>query len=606
MKYWRKREVVLVAAFVVLLATVFSTALRQTRISTSQQVESALKALLNSTHEALLQWVDLRRKNVSELAQNPFLVEQTLELLKQDASQETLLACPQTELLREFFFPILSQNNDRGMFIINRQYISIASMRDANIGSVNLIAQDRPELMQSVFRGNVEMIPPIRSDVPLRDKNGNFVENYPTMFILAPILENGNVVAALAVRIDPAQSFSRILSLGHFGESGEAYAFDQHGVLLSDIRFEEEVYQKGILPAGSNPVTSLKLYDPTTDQQLTFMAQNALQGQFGSNAKGYRDYRGVDVFGAWLWDHSLRIGLTTEVDKAEALQAFYFMRRLLTAIFIGVSFLAFLLLNYMVRLRAKSENLLIKANLELEDRVMERTRELEESNATKDRFFSIIAHDLKNPVNNILGFSEILSSSFENFSDKQKVSFSKFIFEASSEVYKLLENLLEWARSQTQSIEVKPEPFVLKALAVEAITLIKHAAREKNIEIDLATCEDVEVLADRNMIATVLRNLISNAIKFTPSGGKVTVKCIAKHDMALVEVQDTGVGIPDDILEKLFKIEEKISTKGTERETGTGLGLILSKEFVEKNNGEVCVESQEGQGSRFFFTLPIA
>jgi len=240
----------------------------------------------------------------------------------------------------------------------------------------------------------------------------------------------------------------------------------------------------------------------------------------------------------------------------------------------------------------------------LESEIVSQNKKLAELNASKDKFFSIIAHDLKNPFNSIFGFSELLIKNIETY-DKAKISrFINTIYESSKNTFKLLENLLEWSRAQTGKIEFKPENIILEHVLVDIIQLLDNLVKEKNITITYLISDSFIVFADKNMLNTVLRNLLSNAIKFTHKNGLIVVSAERIANEIEISVQDNGVGISSSVVDKLFSTSDKISTLGTDSEIGTGLGLILCKEFVTKHNGKIWVESDFGKGSCFKFTLP--
>ncbi|MCU7491763.1 MAG: PAS domain S-box protein [Ignavibacteria bacterium] len=231
-------------------------------------------------------------------------------------------------------------------------------------------------------------------------------------------------------------------------------------------------------------------------------------------------------------------------------------------------------------------------------------KELKEINASKDKFFSIISHDLKSPFSSLLGFSEFLASDFEQLSPEEVKTFAQNIYKSAKSVFDLLENLLQWSRLQTGGMEYSPVRFNLEELIDDIYNIYEISAIRKKIRLNINTSGPVEVYADKNMIETVLRNLVSNAIKFTGAGGEVEIK-VEKSDLkALVSVKDSGVGISPENQKKLFEIGEKLSTPGTDRERGTGLGLIISKEFIDKNNGILNVKSDPDKGSCFSFALP--
>jgi len=239
----------------------------------------------------------------------------------------------------------------------------------------------------------------------------------------------------------------------------------------------------------------------------------------------------------------------------------------------------------------------------MQDEIKSQNEQLQKLNAEKDKFFSIIAHDLKSPFNSIVGFSDLL---VEQISKKDYAgidSYARIIQQSSERALDLLTNLMEWARSQTGRMEFKPEYFELVTLLNEITHLFVDIARHKSITINRTLPPNAPVFADKAMISTVLRNLISNAIKFTTPGGKITISVKDKSDGLTVSVQDSGVGIPKTSINKLFRIDENYSTPGTNNEKGTGLGLILCMEFIEKHGGRIWVESEEEKGSIFYFTL---
>ncbi len=230
---------------------------------------------------------------------------------------------------------------------------------------------------------------------------------------------------------------------------------------------------------------------------------------------------------------------------------------------------------------------------------------LRDLNATKDKFFSIIAHDLKNPFNAITGISNLLSEQIRNKEYEALDECVNAIRDSSQRAMNLLTNLLEWSRSQTGRMCFNPDFIDMVVLINEAIDLSNQAARQKSISITKNLPRTLIVVADRAMVSTILRNLISNAVKFTNNGGSVIISSVLEKKVLEVSVSDTGVGIPADVIPKLFRIDESCTTKGTQNETGTGLGLLLCKEFVEKHDGKIWVESDPGKGSKFSFSIPV-
>jgi signal transduction histidine kinase len=256
--------------------------------------------------------------------------------------------------------------------------------------------------------------------------------------------------------------------------------------------------------------------------------------------------------------------------------------------------------------KKKINNLLSEKNDQLEDankKLLESEENLKELNATKDRFFSIIAHDLKNPFNSLLGFSELLKNNFESYTKQETKEQIQIIHESANNLYKLLDNLLQWSRTQIGSIVYKPELFPLHPLVQQEIELLENFAEHKSIKIIIRVGSHLMVYADRNIIAIVIRNLINNAIKFSNVSGRILINAEEKDDMIEMAISDSGIGMEEAELKKLFRLDESFTSRGTADEEGTGLGLLLCKEFVEKNHGKIWATSTKGKGSTFYFTL---
>lgn len=233
-------------------------------------------------------------------------------------------------------------------------------------------------------------------------------------------------------------------------------------------------------------------------------------------------------------------------------------------------------------------------------------QELSELNITKNRFFSILAHDLRAPINSMKGFSNLLANFADQLSAEEIKSIAKNLDETIIISSRYLENLLTWARSQMNSIEFKPQPILLKEAVYSTTEVLKNNAQSKQIILELKDDLEIKLFVDANQLNVILTNLVSNAIKFTYNGGKIIIGAnLYEQDMAEIYVSDTGTGMPKEVVEKIFRIDSKHTMKGTQGETGTGLGLLLCREFVEKNGGKIWVESTEGVGSTFRFTLPI-
>lgn len=259
------------------------------------------------------------------------------------------------------------------------------------------------------------------------------------------------------------------------------------------------------------------------------------------------------------------------------------------------------------RLKRESNLMLTRKNQELEaanQKLKESEQILKELNATKDKFFSIIGHDLRNPLNALLGFSELISGNSMDYTVEEIQKYNKIINESAKKIHQLIENLLEWSRSQSGNIDFSPKVLNLNQVANEIQDVLSIQASKKEISIHNKIPSDLQVSADKNLLSTILRNLINNAIKFTKDGDHITLSAEHINGQVNISVSDTGTGMTREQLDQLFKLDVNSTKTGTSEEKGTGLGLILCKEFIEIHNGKIWVESEPAKGSTFYFSLP--
>ncbi len=238
--------------------------------------------------------------------------------------------------------------------------------------------------------------------------------------------------------------------------------------------------------------------------------------------------------------------------------------------------------------------------------IQEQAEEIKKINRTKDRLYSIIAHDIKSPFSNISMLISTLAEGYLEPGSEEYEEILQSINRSTQETYTLLENLLQWTRSQTGDLEVNAEVLDLSELAARALRFMETNAGNKKITLEQQIEDSLPVFADRNMMQSVLQNLVGNAIKFTPEGGKVTIGGHVDKKKVMLTVTDTGVGIPEENMKKLFVDQGQLTTRGTHDEKGSGLGLLLVQNFVQQNNGKVEAESKSGEGTIFTLTFPKA
>jgi signal transduction histidine kinase len=288
-----------------------------------------------------------------------------------------------------------------------------------------------------------------------------------------------------------------------------------------------------------------------------------------------------------------RIQKDFELEKEKRFKEFLIIMVALIAIIL-ILILTLFILQKRNNKKLKEANLKVKAQND----------ELEDLNATKDKFFSIISHDLKGPLNSLTSFSGLLMNHTNSLSTEEIQMLAKDLDKSLKNLFALLENLLQWSRSQTGNIEFTAEEFDITEMLNENKRLLDKQAENKNIHIEVKNTNPITVKAHPNSITTVVRNLLSNAIKFTEEGGQIKMGVVDESNQYVVKIADNGVGMPKEVANNIFRIDTKHSTQGTAKEKGTGLGLILCKEFVEKNGGRIWVKSEEGKGTIFSFSIP--
>ncbi len=245
-----------------------------------------------------------------------------------------------------------------------------------------------------------------------------------------------------------------------------------------------------------------------------------------------------------------------------------------------------------------------KNKLSRNEELISKNIQLQESNKTRERFLSIIGHDLKNPFNSVLGLTSLVIDEWDSLPDTEKLYILNEVHGSSNSIYELMDNLLLWAKNQSDSIKVHPEQFDISENIIDVYEIYRNQASFKNVNIEISIGSNNFVFADPNMINTILRNLLSNAVKFTRKGGNIIIELKKSSKEIEVSISDNGKGIPPEDLKKIIDDRNDYSTKGTSDESGTGLGLIVVRDFVKKNNGVFWIESKVGKGSKFCFTLP--
>ena len=390
------------------------------------------------------------------------------------------------------------------------------------------------------------------------------------------------------------QGIAYVLSKqGKIEESISAY----HKSLQLAIQFKRELYLKKQIYEGLSEVYQKKGdYRQAFDNHILYsQCSDSIIGKqkIDQIARLEKQYETEKKENEILQLQAKQELTNIQLRKNEQLKLLDFVVALLLLLFVF-----FILKKYFDKIR-------LNQLLEVKNQQIEQSeKELILLNAAKNKFFSIIAHDLKNPFHTVMGYSYLLSKDYDRFSEKERRKFAVDIYQSTNNIFRLLENLLEWSKSQTGRLTFAPVETEFYRILENSTSVLRPLADQKKIELTFNCSDDLKVYADPLMIETVLRNLINNAIKFTPKNGLIEIGVQQIDDKVRINISDNGVGISEVDVENLFHIDSKVKRKGTNNEDGSGLGLILCKEFVNKNNGRLWVESTIGKGSSFNFTIP--
>lgn len=323
---------------VVLIVTVMSwVAIKRIDESERLKIESTLNTVLHTVRETITVWADDRMDDLDKWGKTEALRRLVQAQLAVPRNRESLLASEALAEIRRLFEEEIFHRGDLGLFVIAPDYTNIASSRDANVGVVSLF-KERERVLEDVFAGRSRLVLPIRSDVPLPGVTGEMKEDEPTMFIAAPVWgDDGEVIAAMTVRIDPSLDFTRFAQTGRIGKTGETYAFNKSGMLITESRFDDELREAGLIGPDQRGILNIELRDPGAglskkpvppeSRPFTKPVKEALAGRAGIDLEGYMDYRGSLVVGAWAWVEEYGFGLVTEMDESEACETFYRTRK---------------------------------------------------------------------------------------------------------------------------------------------------------------------------------------------------------------------------------------------------------------------------------------
>lgn len=598
----RNIERTIVAFIIIISCTVLYISIKDIEKSTRQTAGKSLEATLFSFKYSVHLNIEQRINYLKSLSNDESLKKEIQFLLKKQPEIEHIILTKEYKKIKKELAEFVLKNNDIDFYLVSKNKKIYASLNEENILDTCALFNVSQQYFEKIIAGETIFIPP--------------TNHY--MYIGSPVFYNkDSLIGAIIIKMHAAQIFNPASQLGRIGYSGKSYIIDKKARILSQSRFGDALKAKGIGIGTHKDITDIRVADPGQNIEhlnksinydtlpLTLMAQNLTQGINGREINGYNDYRGVRVMGAWAWDEKLHIGFVCEIDENEALSAFYHTRRTIIIV-LGIAIFVTVILIYLIgKMRQRNVHNLKYLNSKLEKKVTERTLALEEANKTKDKFLNIISHDLRGQMGALTGLLNIICKDFDSADPTYLKNALRTLQKTADNTFSLLSNLLEWSRSQQGQIKVNKEAVEIIALIKEIEMLFKQQMDMKNLKFQFFYENDIYVYADTNMLKTIFRNIVSNAIKFTQNEGEITIVVKQSiYDNILVTVKDNGIGMSKEEADAIFLLNKKTQKDGTNNEPGSGFGLKLCKDFIIKNNGTIWVESTQGKGATVSFLLP--
>jgi signal transduction histidine kinase len=611
--------IALAVASIFLLLFIDSILISRMQERGEENVGNALQTVLETTHQALITW----RSRVSAVtivwADSPEIKNSSRKLLNYSKTSKDLKSSPIHLELRKSLQKVINVNDFKGYFIVSKEMINLSSLRDSNIGKKNLLAGVKL-FWKDIWSGKTATSAPLKSDVELGTTTGG---SSPTMFVGAPIFDsNGGVESAFIFRIDPLLDFTKILQRGRIGKSGETYAFNGKGFLVSESRFNDHLKKANLLEKGQKSTLAIKVSDPgvnltlgsilynkNEELPLTVMAHDSINGKGSShkinkNLKGYRDYRGVPVVGAWIWDEHFSIGITTEIDKDEAFENLNSNKNIIFMLTILSCILIVLLTNVQ---HQSSKKLLVEKEL-IEKKYIEKHAQLVQSEklASLGVLSAGMAHELNNPLTIIQGFSAHIDKTLGFNHPEIHKDISEYFIDINDSV-KRMSNIINHMRDFSRQTDLEFSPVNINEIVEKSFILLDAQMRLSGIEVtkELAS-EDIVVSGDGIRLEQVFVNLIINArdaIKSSENTNsgilKVSTEVVGRY--AVIKFSDNGCGLDDESTNKIF--DPFFTTKDVGE--GTGLGLSISHGIVVEHNGEISCSSSDESGSTFTIKLAL-
>lgn len=606
-----------------LIAIVLCVAARITQLNIEKHLRDelgeSLSAVLDTTRQAIESWALEEQRDAMIWGNRGRIKEEAGNLLDLPRDRQALLDSPSQAELRTRFELIMEALGYQGYFFIAPDNISIASSRDENVGTRNLLA-GKGDFLNKLWAGKTALSMPLASDIQLVDERGVSLEGSPAMFAGAPVFdENRKVIAAFAFRIDPSLSFTSILQQGRIGDSGETYAFNSEGLMISLSRYDDQLRDIGLLEESQQGIMNVRLLDPglnllngersnipIVEQPLTYSVNQALEGKAGVNVDGYRDYRGVPVVGAWVWDSSLDIGITTDVDIDEAYESLFYIRRtviVLTAV--SILLLAALTVVFIIDRKriAKSEK---------ERAVLQKQLFHSQKMEAVSLLAGGVAHNFNNMLASVVGYTELATMEAASLNNDELVSHLDEVMIGSNRAIALVEQMSAFSRKKSMGLS----PRLLHEFIIESIDML-NSVTPPGIDIRKQIEEtEAVVMIDAVELHIALINLCINASDALNGQGRIDIRlyreivenkechsCFEKisGEYAVLAIADKGHGIEESDISRVF--DPFYTTKDLSE--GAGMGLSIVHGIMHEHNGHVQVQSELNLGTTVRLYFPI-